>query len=69
MERQQNQLPSELQKALRDYEIAMRDGGQAEQSRTYEALLKAQQRDKELGGAAVVAFFSAETEEPGQQAS
>lgn len=62
----QNQMPPELEKALRDYEIAMRDGGQHEQQTTYEKLLRVQ---TEMGGAAVVAFFSAETEGPEQQAS
>lgn len=64
----QQPLSAELQAALRNYELAMRDGGQTEQTKTYEALLKAQQRDKELGGAAVVAFFSAETPDTLEQA-
>jgi len=62
-------MSPEVAQALRAHEIAMRDGGQAEQSQTYEALLKAQQRDKELGGAAVVAFLSTETPEDHAQAS
>ena len=67
MEGQQS-LSTELQTALRDYEVAMRDGGQAEQAKTYEALLKAQQREREIGGAAVVAFLNTETPDTLEQA-
>lgn len=61
-------MSPEIAAALRAHELAMRDGGQAEQQQTYEALLAAQQRDRELGGAAVVAFFSAETQDSLEQA-
>lgn len=63
------QMSPEVAAALRAHELAMRDGGQAEQTQTYEALLKAQQNERELGGAAVVAFFSAETLDEQAQAS
>ena len=65
MEKNQ-QLPPELTTALRDYEIAMRDGGQREQAEPYERLLQVQQ---EIGGAAIVAFFSTENTGPEQRAS
>lgn len=61
----QKQMPPELEKALRAYELAMRDGGQAEQATTYENLLRVQ---TEMGGAAVVAFFSTETPDTLEQA-
>lgn len=60
----QQPLSAELQAALQKYEIAMRDGGQAEQEQSYEALRQVQQREREIGGAAVVAFFSTENQKP-----